>query len=68
MFERIGNSTYKHWNVHFTDIMKLKLDVVKHLGVDQHGEPIVENVSTDFWPGFFDQSLTKSTNMTFKLA
>ena len=27
-FERIGNSKYKHWNIFFDDIMKLRLDLV----------------------------------------
>ena len=27
-FERIGNSKYKHWNIFFDDIMKLRLDMV----------------------------------------
>lgn len=34
IFQRSGNSAYKHWNINFDDILKLRLEIVVQRGMD----------------------------------
>ena len=47
-YERISSSTYKHWNIYFDDILKVKLDMAQYAGVNaMTGEPLLKSISPD---------------------
>ena len=54
IFQRIGNSAYKYWNIHFDDILKLRLEMVAQRGLNPStGEPLFTRLSKEEHQSFF---------------
>ena len=48
MFERVSSSQYRHWNVSFEDILKLRLILMENLGDSlESGEEVLVKVDKE---------------------
>ena len=60
---RIGNSTYKHWNIDFDDIMKIKLEGLK-LGTE---DATLEKVPREYLMQVSDLDQTANQHIILNL-
>ena len=64
--QRIGNSAYKHWNINFDDILKLRLDIVVQRGLDPAtGELLFTKLSKEEQQSFGSDRKTSKLQLYF---
>lgn len=66
IFQRIGNSAYKYWNIHFDDILKLRLEMVAQRGLNSStGEPLFTRLSKEEHQAFFSDPKSCKLQLLF---